>query len=136
MRLRQILENLLARAPQQDRRQLIVNSVEAAVADQVAVLVFRPMLVKEAEGGTEAAAVDELHHGEQLFQLVFERSSREHEGVAAFQLFDGARGGGGPVPDALSFIEDDEVGRQFVHVAHVFEDQFVAGEVEELGRGV
>ena len=111
---------------------MIVNTVQAAVADQVAVFVLRPVLVKEAESGTEPAAIDELDHGEQLFQLVFERSSGEHEGIAAFQLLDRARRGGGPVADALGFIEDDEVRRQLVHVAHIFEDQFVAGEVEEL----
>ena len=74
--LRQILEDLLPRAPQQDRRQLIVNTVETVVADETAVFVFRPVLMKEAERGTETAAVDEFHHGEQLLQLVFERSSR------------------------------------------------------------
>ena len=115
---------------------MIVNPVQTAVADQFAVLVLGPMLVQETERGAQAAAIDELHHGEQLFQLVFERSAREHEGVAAFQLFDGARSGGGPVTDALGFIEDDEVRREFVHVAHVLQDQFVAGEVEELRRGV
>ena len=50
-------------------------------------------------------------------------------------MFDGARGGGGPVADALGFIKDDEVWREFVHVAHVFHNQFVAGEVEELRGG-
>src|ERR1017187_4801166 len=134
--LRQILENLLPRAPQKDRRQLILIAVEAPVADQAAVFVLRAVVVEEAERGTESAAVDELHHGEQLFQLVFEGGSREHESIAAFQLFDGARRGGGPVSDALRFIQDDEVGRQFVHVAHIFQDQFVAGKVEEFRRGI
>jgi hypothetical protein len=73
--VRQILQNLLPRAPQQDRRQLVVNTVQAAVADQGSVFVLRPVLVEEAERGTEAAAVDELHHGKQLLQLVLERRS-------------------------------------------------------------
>ena len=59
---RQVLKNFLPRTPQQDRRQLIVNAVEPAVADQAAVFVDAPVLVEEAESRTETAAVDELDH--------------------------------------------------------------------------
>src|ERR1017187_10934953 len=90
--------------------------------------------MEEAERRTEAAAVDEFHHRKQLLQFVLERRSAEHESITAFQLFYGASGGGGPVPDALRFIQDDEVGRHLVDVPHVFEDQFVTRKVEELGR--
>src|SRR5215469_1352824 len=43
--LGKILQNLLPGAPQEDRRQLFVNSVKPTVADQFAVLVLGPMLV-------------------------------------------------------------------------------------------
>jgi hypothetical protein len=36
----------------------------------------------------------------------------------------------------LCFIEDDRVRSQFVHIAHVLERQFVAGQVEEFRRGI
>src|ERR1019366_6058309 len=57
--------------------------------------------MEEAERRTEAAAVDEFHHRKQLLQFVLERRSAEHESITAFQLFYGAGGGGGPVPNAL-----------------------------------
>ncbi len=129
--LGQILEDLLARAPQQDRRELFMDAVQAAVADQVAFLVLHAVFVQKAEGRPETAAIDELHYGEEFLQLVFERRAGQHKGIPALQLLDGARRGGSPVPYALRFVEDDQVGRQFVHVTHVFEDQFIAGEVEE-----
>src|ERR1019366_3432436 len=92
--------------------------------------------MEEAERRTEAAAVDEFHHRKQLLQFVLERRSAQHESIAAFQLFYGAGGGGSPVPDALRLIQDDEVGRHLVYLAHVFENQFVTRKVEKLGRGV
>jgi len=93
-------------------------------------------LVQEAKCRTEAASVDELYYGEQLFQLVFQRCAGQHESVPALQLFDSARRARGPVPDALRLIEDDQVGRHLLHVAHVLEHQFVTGQVEEFGRRV
>ena len=113
-----------------------MNPVQAAITEQVALLVLHAVLVQEAEGGTQPAPVDELHHGKELFQLVLEGRAGKDEGVAALQLFDRARGGGGPVADALRFVEDDQVRPQLVHVPHIFEDQFIAGEVEERGRSV
>ena len=128
----QILEHLLASAPKQDGRELMFeydpdrdNRSDVPFSSSVR------CSCEEAEGRTQPSAIDELHHGEQFLQLVLERRSRQHERVAALQLFDGARSRGGPVADALRFVQNDEVRLKFVHIAHIFEDQFVTGEVEE-----
>ena len=47
-----------------------------------------------------------------LVDAVLDRRAREHEGVAAAQAFDGLRGLGAPVLDALGLIEHDDVGLQ------------------------
>ena len=126
-------ENLFSRAPQQNRLQLRVNAIQAAVAEEVSLFVLHAVFLQEPERGTQAAPVDELHHREELFQFVFERGPREYECVAALQLLDGARRGRNPIADALGLVQNDQVRLQFVNVAHVFEDQFIAGEVEERG---
>ena len=131
--LRQFLQHLGAGAPQQDRRHPVVNTVQTAIAQQVALLVLHAVLVQEAEGGTQSASVDELDHGEKFLQFVLQGRAGEHEGIAALQLLDGARGCGGPVADALRLIEDDQVRAQCVHIPHILEDQFIAGEGEEGG---
>src|SRR5438045_2290171 len=99
----QILQHLRPCPPQQDRRELIVNAVQSAIAGEVAFFILHPVLVQEAKCRTEAASVDELHYGEQFFQLVFQWSSGQHERVPALQLLDSARSSRGPVPDALCF---------------------------------
>jgi hypothetical protein len=56
--------------------------------------------------------------------------------MAAFQLLDGPGCGRRPVPDALSFVQDDEVRLEFVQVLDILENQFVVGEIEKLRRSV
>jgi hypothetical protein len=52
-----------------------VDPVEAALADQASFVVLHPVLMKEPKGWSKAAAINELHHGEQFFQLVFQGRS-------------------------------------------------------------
>ena len=110
-----------------------MNAIQAAIAEEVSLFVLHAVFLEEPEGGTQAAPVDELHHREELFQFVFERGPGEHESVAALQLLDGAGRGRDPIADALGLVENNQVGLQFVNVTHVFENEFIAGEVEERG---
>ena len=109
-----------------------MNLIQAAIAGQMALVVQHTVLVHEAERRAEPAAVDELHDGKQLLQFVFQRRAGQHQGVAALQLLDGARGRGGPVADSLCLVENDQVRTQFLHVSDVFEHEFVVGESEKL----
>jgi hypothetical protein len=102
--------------------QLLLDPIQAAVSQKFAIFVFHAMLMQKPEGWPQSAAVNELHDGKKLFQFVFQRSTCEHEGIRTLQLFDGAGGRGRPIPDALGFVENDQVRPHFVHVAQVLED--------------
>ena len=91
------------------------------------------MFVQEAECRPQAASIDELHHGKEFLQFVLDGRAGEDEGITALQLFDRSRRCGCSVADALRFVKDDQVRPQLMHVPHIFEDQFIAGESEERG---
>ena len=109
---------------------------QALVADQPACLGRLHMVVQEAEGWPEDAAVDELHDRVQLLELVLQRRSSQNERVAALQLLDRARRFRRPVPDALGFVQNDQVGAKVPDQLHVVPNQFVVDQVEEGGTGI
>ena len=113
-----------------------MDLVQAAVAEQFPFLVFHAVFLQETEGRPQAAAVHKFHDGKKFFELVFQRRSGKHKGVAALELFDGAGRGGGPISDALGFIKNDQVWAQAVHVLDILQHEFVAGEIEESRLGI
>src|SRR5215472_16673502 len=131
-----VLQDLFPRAAKQDRLQLVVELIQAPISQQLAIFIFHPVFLEEAKCWAQPAAIYELDYREQLFQFVLERRPCQHKRIAALQLLDGSCSGRCPITDSLRLVEDDQVGLQSVKVIYVSEDQFVAGQVEKLGRGV
>ena len=125
---RQLRQHLRPRPPQQDRRQLLADLVEIAIAQQFAVLVEHAMIVQELEGGAEPAVIDELHDAVQLFELVLQRRAGQHDGIAAAQPLDGPRRLRLPVLDALGLVEHDQVRLPGVQLVEVADGDFVVDE--------
>jgi hypothetical protein len=65
--------------------------------------------VEEAEGGAQASVINELGHGVQFVQTVFQWRAGKHEGKGGAQALHNTRRLGLPVLDPLPFIQDDQV---------------------------
>jgi len=66
---------------------------------------------------------------------IFNRGAREHEGVAAFEAFDGLGCLGVPILDALGFVEDHDVGLEAcVYVERVGHHLFIVDDGEKRAR--
>ena len=70
---RQLLQHRIARAAKQDRPQILPQLVEILVAEHLSLFIDDAVTMKEAEGGRQAAVVDELHHRIQLVEPVLQR---------------------------------------------------------------
>ena len=132
--LGQLVENLGLVAANQDRLQRLAQSVEVLVADDLADLVADLMFVQQAKRRAEAEAIDKLHDRDQLFEAILERRPGKDDGVWRGDALDAAGGAGGPVLDALRFIEDDEVGPPRPDQVEVAVDGVVVGDLEESVR--
>ena len=83
--LRQLLEHLLLRPADQDRREGPPDLVEVPVADDPAVLVHVLMLGEEPEHRSQAEAVDELHDRMQFLQAVLQGRAGQDDGVLGIE---------------------------------------------------
>ena len=127
----QLVEHHVLLPAHQDRLEGLADLIQVLVADHLADVVVDLMIVQQLEGGAEPIAVDELHDGDQLFQAILQRRSREHDGIGGSDALDAAGHARVPVLDALGLVENDQVGVPGLDKIEIAMDGVVVHDLEE-----
>ncbi len=98
-----------------DMGDFLAKLVEVLVSLRFAFFFVKDVeLAVEAEEWSEDRWVEEFDNGVEFVDAVFDGGACEDEGVSGVETFDGASGFGGPIFDALGFVENDDVGLESV----------------------
>ena len=125
------LQDRFARAPQQDRLQVLSQLGQVLVAQHLAFFVDDAMAVEEAKGRRQPAVVDELHDAVQIVQPVLQRRARQHQGERGLQALDHVAGLGFPVLDPLALVQNDQVPLDLLDGQDVAQHLLVVADGEE-----
>ena len=124
-------------AAEENGADAFAESCEVFVACWSAALVEFVILAVEAEERAEEGGVEEVDEGAEFVDAVFDGCSSEDESVAALEAFYGLGGLGGPVFDALGFVENDDIRPQVgIDLERVGNDLLVVRDGEKGGVGV
>ena len=133
--LGKLVEDLFLLAAKEYRLQGLADFVEARVADDLAVLIAKLMLVQQPVRRAEAVAIHKLHNRDQLFQPVLQRGAGQDDGVRRGDLFDTAGSARVPILDALGLVQDDEVRRPGLDQIKITVNRVVVHDlVESIAR--
>ena len=106
------------------------------IADQVALLVERPVLVQELKGRAESAVIHKLDDAVQLFELVLQRRPGENHGVWRDEFLHCPGGFRFPIFDPLGLVEHHHVGFPFVQQVQVANHLLVVDQLVEALPGI
>ena len=106
---RQFFDDRLAGAAQQDWLQCVAQLIQIPVAQQPAPFIHDPVPIEKPKCRPETAIVDEFNNRIEFIQSILKGRAGKYQGKRGFEGFDDAAGLGGPILDALAFVQDYQV---------------------------